>query len=196
MAFRRRPAHADDMAFTLRTATLEDLPALLEVMAAAISELQKGFLTEEQIESSRTIMGLDTTLVEDGTYFVVEEEGRIAGCGGWSRRATLYGGDHTGGRDAHLLDPSTDAARVRAMYTHPDFARRGVGWLILEECERAAVAEGFTRMQLMGTLSGVPLYTAYGFVEVERVADARTGNTSTGAAVPCIRMERAVMPPR
>jgi GNAT superfamily N-acetyltransferase len=177
---------------TLRLATLADLPRLRTVMDEAISQLQRGFLTEEQIESSRTIMGLDTQLVEDGTYFVVEADGQIAGCGGWSRRATLYGSDHTSGRDAHLLDPAVDAARVRAMYTAPPFARRGVGWMILEACERMAAAEGFTRLQLMGTLSGEPLYRTFGFVEVERVADARTGDTGSGAPVPCVRMERPI----
>jgi len=176
----------------LRLATTADLPVLRTVMDAAIAELQKGFLSEKQIESSRTIMGLDTQLVEDGTYFVVEHDGEVVGCGGWSRRATLYGSDLTAGRDAHLLDPTEDAARVRAMYTLPRFARRGVGWMILEACEEAAVAEGFTRMSLMATLSGVPLYARYGFVEVERVADARTAARSSGAPVPCIRMERPI----
>jgi GNAT superfamily N-acetyltransferase len=176
----------------LRLATMADLPALRAVMDAAIAELQKGFLSEEQIESSRTFMGLDTQLVEDGTYFVVEHEGRVVGCGGWSRRATLYGSDTTAGRDAHLLDPAADAARVRAMYTDPSCARRGIGWMILEACEEAAAAEGFTRMSLMSTLSGVPLYTRYGFVEVEPVADARTSDRSSGAPVPCIRMERPI----
>ena len=178
----------------LRLATMADLPTLRTVMDAAIAELQKGFLSEEQIESSRTIMGLDTQLVEDGTYFVVEHEGEIVGCGGWSRRATLYGSDLTAGRDAHLLDPTEDAARVRAMYTLPPFARRGIGWMILEACEAAAAAEGFTRMSLMATLSGVPLYARYGFVEVERVPDARTGARSSGAPVPCIRMEAPIRP--
>src|ERR1700752_1616580 len=101
------------------------------LMDASIGELLKPFLDEKQIVASRQIMGLDTQLVEDRTYFVVEEEGALAGCAGWSRRATMYGGDHTTGRDAALLDPSKDAARVRAMYTHPSFARRGVGRLIL-----------------------------------------------------------------
>ena len=176
----------------LRLATMADLPRLRVVMAAAIAELQKGFLSEQQIESSRQIMGLDTQLVEDGTYFVVEHEGEVVGCGGWSRRATLYGSDDTAGRDAHLLDPTEDAARVRAMYTDPRFARRGVGWMILQACEKAAAAEGFTRMSLMSTLSGEPLYTKYGFTEVERVADARTAGRSTGAPVPCIRMEAPI----
>jgi GNAT superfamily N-acetyltransferase len=176
----------------LRLATMADLSALRAVMDAAIAVLQEGFLTAEQIESSRTIMGLDTQLVEDGTYFAVEHDGAIVGCGGWSRRATLYGSDTTAGRDAHLLDPTADAARVRAMYTLPRFARRGVGWMILEACEQAAAAEGFTRMSLMATLSGVPLYSKYGFVAIERVPDARTSGTSSGAPVPCIRMEAPI----
>jgi GNAT superfamily N-acetyltransferase len=105
--------------------------------------LQVGFLTPEQIAASRMIMGLDTQLIEDGTYYVATVGGELAGCGGWSRRNTLYGGDHSPGRDAALLDPARDAARIRAMYTHPAFARRGVGRLILAVCERAAVAAGF-----------------------------------------------------
>jgi GNAT superfamily N-acetyltransferase len=179
--------HAEPVDLTIRVATRDDLPALRSVMDASIGELQRDFLTEEQIESSRAIMGLDTQLVEDGTYYAVEADGEIAGCGGWSRRATLYGSDSTPGRDAHLLDPSSDAARIRAMYTNPAFARRGVGRLVLETCERAAAAEGFTRLQLAGTLSGEPLYKAYGFVEVGRSND-ETG----GAPVPIILMERPI----
>ena len=156
-------------------------------MDAAISELQRGFLDDAQIESSRAIMGIDTQLIEDGTYFVVEIDGELAGCGGWSRRATLYGSDHSPGRDSQLLDSSVDAARVRAMYTHPRFARRGVGRLVLSLCEQAAAAEGFTRLELMSTLSGEALYTAYGFEPLERVVDS-TG----GAAVPIIRMHKPV----
>ena len=172
---------------TSRLAGPEDIPALEAVMAAAIAELQRGFLTPAQIEASRMIMGLDRQLVADGTYFIVEAEGRIAGCGGWSRRATLYGGDHTPGRDAAVLDPARDAARVRAMYTHPDFARRGVGRLILELCEAAARAEGFTRLELMGTMSGRPLYESYGFVAIEEILDDRGGEP-----VPLVRMGKAI----
>lgn len=175
------------MDLSLRVAGHDDLPAMRAVMAAAISELQKGFLTSAQIESSRAIMGLDTQLVEDGTYFVVEAGDEVVGCGGWSRRATLYGSDATPGRDAHLLDPATDAARVRAMYTRPDFARCGIGRMILDACERAAAAEGFTRLQLAGTLSGEPLYLAYGFREVSREFDDRGG-----VAVPLVMMERPI----
>ena len=174
-------------AFSHRRAVTADIPALMELMDAAIAELQRGFLDDAQIESSRAIMGIDTQLVEDGTYFVVESGVELAGCGGWSRRATLYGGNRTPGRDAKLLDPVTEPARVRAMYTSPAYARRGVGRLILTLCERAAAAEGFTRLELMSTLSGEPLYTAYGFRPLERLEDS-TG----GAAVPIVRMTKPV----
>ena len=173
---------------TSRLAGLEDIPALQAVMAAAIGELQKGFLTPQQIEASRMIMGLDSQLVADGTYFIIESDGEIAGCGGWSRRATLYGGDHTPGREPALLDPATDAARVRAMYTHPGFARRGVGRLILELCEAAAKAEGFKRLELMGTMSGKPLYESYGFEPIEEIVDDRGG-----APVPLTRMGKPIL---
>jgi GNAT superfamily N-acetyltransferase len=177
------------VALTHRLAVVDDLPALRELMDLAIGRLQQGFLTEEQIASSRTIMGLDSQLVEDGTYFVVEDDGRLAGCGGWSRRATLYGGNQTPGRDARLLDPATEPARVRAMYTHPDFARRGVGRLVLQLCEQAAADEGFTRLELMATLSGFPLYRAYGYEPVEELVDDRGG-----VPVPLVRMAKPVEP--
>lgn len=175
------------MSLTHRLASEADIPALSAVMDAAIAELQRGFLDSEQIAASRAIMGLDRQLVVDRTYFVVEDGGRIAGCGGWSRRATLYGGDHTPGRDAALLDPATEPARVRAMYTHPDFARRGVGRLILQLCEDAARAEGFRRLELMATLSGRALYSQCGYRDIEAVEDARGG-----AAVPLVRMAKAI----
>ena len=175
--------------FTNRLAVLADVPALTVLMDAAISELQRGFLDDAEIASSRAIMGMDTQLIEDGTYFVMESGGDLAGCGGWSRRATLYGGNQTPGRDSHLLDPTIHPARVRAMYISPAFARRGVGRLVLSLCEAAAAAEGFTRLELMSTLSGEPLYTAYGFRPLERVVDA-TG----GVPVPLVRMEKPVDP--
>jgi GNAT superfamily N-acetyltransferase len=174
-------------ALTSRLAGPEDIPALEAVMDAAIAELQQGFLTPAQIAASRTIMGLDRQLIADGTYFVIEADGQIAGCGGWSRRATLYGGDHSPGRDAALLDPARDAARVRAMYTHPAFARRGVGRLILALCEDAARAEGFTRLELMGTLSGQPLYLSAGYTVIEEILDDRGGEP-----VPLARMGKSI----
>jgi GNAT superfamily N-acetyltransferase len=170
-----------------RLATRADMPALAVLMNAAIGELQKPFLTDEQIASSRAIMGLDTQLIDDGTYFIVEQNGVLAGCGGWSRRATLYGGDRSPGRDAALLDPARDAARVRAMYTHPTFIRRGVGRLILTLCEDAARSEGFTSVELMATMAGEPLYRACGFEAVEEVVDNRGG-----AGVPLLRMRKAL----
>jgi GNAT superfamily N-acetyltransferase len=174
---------------TSRLATAADLPALRALMDASIGALQRGFLTPEQIAASRLIMGLDTQLIHDGTYFLVTIEGALAGCGGWSRRNTLYGGDHTPGRDAALLDPARDAARIRAMYTHPDFARRGVGRLILVLCEQAAAAEGFTRVELAGTLSGEPLYTQAGYTPIRRFEE------TTGAVpVPLILMGKTLTP--
>jgi GNAT superfamily N-acetyltransferase len=173
---------------THRIAGLADIPVLTVVMDAAIGQLQKGFLDPAQIASSRMIMGLDRQLLVDGTYFIVEAQGHIAGCGGWSRRATLYGGDHTPGRDAALLDPAFDPARVRAMYTHPDFARRGVGRLILRLCEDAAQTEGFQRLELMATLSGRALYSQCGYTDIEAIEDARGG-----AAVPLMRMGKAII---
>ena len=174
---------------THRLATEDDLPALKALMDLAIGELQKGFLTPEQIEASRAVMGLDTQLVADRTYFMVEEDGVLAGCGGWSRRATLYGGDHSAAlRDSALLDPATDAARVRAMYTHPDFARRGVGRLILSLCEAAAAADGYGRVQLMATLSGEPLYRACGYEEIEKTGSAPVNDV----VVPLILMGKSI----
>ena len=170
---------------THRLARKTDTDQLRALMDAAIAELQKPFLTEEQIASSRAIMGLDSQLIDDGTYFVIEQDGKVAGCGGWSRRATLYGGDSSPGRDAALLDPARDAARVRAMYTHPDFTRRGVGRLILALCEDAARAEGFKRMQLAATMAGEPLYRACGYEPGERGSDSRGG-----AEVPLLHMSK------
>jgi GNAT superfamily N-acetyltransferase len=156
-------------------------------MDAAIAELLKPYLTATQIDSSRAIMGLDSQLIEDGTYFVIEQDGAIAGCGGWSRRATMYGGDSSPGRDAALLDPAKDAARVRAMYTDPAFTRRGVGRLVLSLCEEAARAEGFRRAELVATKAGEPLYRACGYLPVESFNDDRGG-----AKVPLLRMSKAL----
>jgi GNAT superfamily N-acetyltransferase len=149
-----------NVTLTYRLARRDDLDALKALMHAAISELQKPFLDERQIASSRAIMGLDTQLIDDGTYFIVEVDGELAGCGGWSRRATLYGGDQTPGRNALPLDPEKEAARIRAMYTRPKYTRQGVGRLILSLCEVAARSEGFKKEELMSTMSGEPLYRA------------------------------------
>jgi GNAT superfamily N-acetyltransferase len=168
-----------------RLATRDDIATLTALINAAIGELQKPFLNDAQIVSSREIMGLDTQLIDDGTYFVVERDGLVVGCGGWSRRATLYGGDRSPGRDAAPLNPAKDAARVRAMYTHPGFTRRGIGRLILALCEDAARAEGFTSVELMATMAGEPLYRACGYDAVEEVVDDRGG-----VGVPLLRMKK------
>ncbi|NNC53978.1 MAG: GNAT family N-acetyltransferase, partial [Erythrobacter sp.] len=122
---------------SIRLARQEDAPAIAALMQLAIEQLQQSYLTSEQIEASKAGMGLDALLIEDGTYFCVEDNGELAGCGGWSRRATLYGGNHSAGRDPRLLDPANERARIRAMYTHPDHVRKGVGRLVLETAEAA-----------------------------------------------------------
>ena len=177
------------MTFTHRLATEADLPAIRVLMDIAIDEHLKAFLDPAQVELSKSIMGLDTQLIADRTYFLVEQGARLAGCGGWSRRATLYGGDHsTAQRNAALLDMATDAARVRAMYTHPDFARRGVGRLILRLCEGAAREAGFRSVELMATMSGEPLYKAAGYQQIERIIAA----SRDGVEVPGVRMGKPV----
>ena len=150
----------------IRIATQADAPAIAELMELSIAELQKGFLTPAQIEASHAAMGLDLQLIEDGTYFCVEEDGVLVGCGGWSRRATLYGGNHSAGRDPRMLDPATERARIRAMYTHPEHTRKGIGRLILDTAEEAARKEGFRELEMAATMSGKPLYRACGY-EVE-----------------------------
>ncbi|MDA0819948.1 MAG: GNAT family N-acetyltransferase [Proteobacteria bacterium] len=147
----------------IRFATAADAAEIKALMDLSIAELQRGFLTPEQIESSRAGMGLDLQLIDDGTYFCVEDNGELVGCGGWSRRATLYGGNHSAGRDPRLLDPASERARIRAMYTHPDHTRKGIGRLILDTAEAAARAEGFTAIEMAATMSGMPLYSACGY---------------------------------
>ena len=151
----------------LRFANLSDIPAIKALMERAIRELQKGYLTEAQIEASFAGMGLDSQLIEDQTYFVVCEDELIVGCGGWSRRATLYGGNHSAGRNASLLDPAADRARIRAMYCHPEHIKRGIGRLILMAGEQAAKAEGFTALEMAATKAGKPFYLRCGYT-VER----------------------------
>jgi len=173
--------------FSHRIARVEDLDALREVMRRSIEKLQDGFLTPEQVAASHKVMGLDTQLVRDGTYFVVESGDRIAGCGGWSWRSTLYGGDESVvSREPEALDPATDAARIRAMYTDPDFARQGVGRLVMRLCEEAAMRAGFRRATMMATMAGVPLYEASGYAPV----DAPINASIDGVDVPLVRMEK------
>lgn len=174
--------------FTHRLATPEDLPALQRLMTDAIRVLLPAFLSPEKVEASFAVMGVDSQLIADGTYFIVEEDGVLAGCGGWSRRATLFGHNTTTGRDPRLLDPASEAARIRAMYTAPAFVRRGVGRKILELCEAAARAEGFSRTELGATAGGEPLYRAYGYQDIERLEVPTPG----GVTVPITRMGKAL----
>ncbi|PHS39703.1 MAG: GNAT family N-acetyltransferase [Robiginitomaculum sp.] len=174
-------------------ASSKDLPWLEDLMGKSINILQAGFLSKSQIRASFEVMGLDTRLIEDGTYFAVwalTEMGReLAGCGGWSKRATLYGGDHSAGRSARLLDPKTEAARIRAMYTHPDWTRKGVGRLVLDTCEQAARDAGFKRAEMMATLAGVPLYEACGYTKIQ----THTDTTSDGTKIPLVRMGKCLV---
>ena len=157
---------------THRVATADDVPAIEDLMRLAITENMKAFLSPQEIEAAKETMGVDWTLINDGTYFVIETERAgettMVGCGGWGKRRTLYGGDHTAGRDDSLSDPSVDAARIRAMYTHPNWTRRGIGRLLLELGETAARDAGFRTIELGSTIPGEPFYLASGFEEVSR----------------------------
>ncbi len=166
-------------AFHLRLATEADIPALHALIEASVRGLQANDYTPTQIEGALgTVLGLDTQLIADKTYFVAEaldqntktRERRIAACGGWSKRKTLFGADRGPGREPDLLNPATDAAKVRAIFVHPGFARQGLGSLILATVENAAREAGFRRFEMGSTLTGVPLYTLKGYVEVERIA--------------------------
>ena len=176
---------------TIRLATRADQADTQAVMELAIRHLQAPYLSETEIAASFDIMGLDTQLIDDGTYYVVQDGGEIVGCGGWSKRATLYGGNHSASRDASLLDPERDAARIRAMYTHPDHARRGIGRLILKTCEAAAAAERFRHAELVATLSGEPLYSACGY----RLVEEMHADTASDVAIPVRSMRKDLPPP-
>ena len=175
-------------ALTHRIATEADIPALVALMDLAISGPLADFLTPAQIAASRVLMGLDSQIIADRTYVIVEADGVLAGCDGWSRRITTYGGDHTPGRAPEPLTPGVDAARVRAMYTHPDFLRRGIGRRILDLCETAAREAGYDRAELVATLGGEPLYLAAGYREIERFEDDRGGTP-----VPLVRMGKPLV---
>ena len=178
------------MELTHRLANAADIPAIAAVMERAIAELQRPFLTPAQIAASRHSMGLDTQLIVDGTYFAIFNGDELVGCGGWSKRATLYGGNHSAElRDDRMLDPAHDAARIRAMYTDPAHARRGVGRLILTLCETAARAAGFQRLELMATAAGEPLYFVCGYHVIERVARM----SDEGPAVPGAVMGKSLV---
>jgi GNAT superfamily N-acetyltransferase len=160
----------------IRTAGSADVPGLHRLIEASVRGLQAGDYTQAQIEGALGgVLGLDTQLIEDQTYFIAEsrdDAGAIVavGCGGWSYRKTLFGSDHGPGRESALLDPATNAAKIRAIFVHPEWARRGIGSLILKHCEDAAVTAGFRSFEMGSTLTGVPLYTLKGYREIERIA--------------------------
>jgi GNAT superfamily N-acetyltransferase len=180
------------MKLRIRLAEVRDIPSLRGLIEASVRGLQAGDYSVAQLEQAlRTVYGVDTQLIADGTYFVAESSGGespdvpvLAGCGGWSKRRTLYGGDQFARREDSLLDPATDAARIRAFFVHPAWARRGIGGLILEACETAAWAAGFLRLEMGATLTGVPFYRAKGYVELEAV-EAPLGD---GLSLPIVRM--------
>jgi len=158
------------MNLTLRQAVAADISTLRVLIDASARGLQAADYTAAQIEGAlQIIYGVDSQLIADGTYYVVEAESAIVGCGGWSRRKTLFGGDRWTGREDSLLNPLLDAAKIRAFFVHPKWVRRGIGSIILEACEKAACAAGFTRFEMGATLTGVPLYRARGYVALENL---------------------------
>ena len=177
----------------IRLATPDDVPTLAELIDVSVRGLQAGDYTPAQIDGAlRAVYGVDTQLIADGTYFVVESgpgEPMVAGCGGWSKRRTLYGGDLYQAREDSLLDPRCDAARIRAFFVHPRWARRGIGAMILEACEGAAIAAGFARLEMGATLTGVPFYLAKGYRSVENLAVPLPG----GETLPIVRMAKTVL---
>ena len=179
----------DAAALTVRPARPGEAGALRSLIEASVIGLGAGHYTPEQLASALVhVFGVDTRLIEDGTYYAVENDGRLVACGGWSRRRTLFGGDQYATRSDDRLDPATEAARIRAFFVHPEAARRGIGRMLLSECERAARREGFRRMELMATLSGIALYENAGF----RRAEAHELLFPDGVRFPLVRMERAL----
>ena len=171
----------------LRLATEEDIPALHALIEASVRGLQAGDYTQAQMDGALgTVLGVDTQLIADRTYFVAEADGRLAGCGGWSKRKTLFGADRGPGREPELLDTAHDAAKVRAIFVHPDYARRGLGSLILVTVENAAREAGFRRFEMGSTLTGVPLYRLKGYIEIERIAVPLWN----GEALPVVKMSK------
>lgn len=183
------------MDISIRKALPADVPILRELIDASVRGLQAEDYTPTQIESALvTVFGVDSQLIEDGTYLVAEVREAdkskfrpvIAGCGGWSKRKTLYGSDHWTGREDELLDPRVDAAKIRAFFIHPDWARRGIGTIILQACEDAAAAAGFTRCEMGATLTGVKLFGARGYVALENISVP----LKNGEGLPVVRMAK------
>lgn len=173
----------------LRAATLDDVAALGALIAASARELSRDDYTVAQIEAALgSAFGVDRELIRDGTYFLFAAAGAAVACGGWSRRATLFGSDAQPGRQSALLDPARDPARIRAFFVHPAWARQGLGRRLLAHCEAAAAAEGFARATLMATLPGVRLYRACGYGEAERETHSLPG----GETITFVPMHKAL----
>jgi GNAT superfamily N-acetyltransferase len=179
----------------IRQALPDDVPVLTELIHASVRVLQAEDYTDSQREAAlKTVFGVDSQLIADGTYLLAEAEApgpglpAIAGCGGWSKRKTLYGGDAWTSREDSLLDPARDAAKIRAFFIHPAWARRGVGTLILNACEQAARAAGFTRYEMGATLTGAKLFGAKGYVAVRKIEVP----LANGEVLPVIHMEKKV----
>jgi GNAT superfamily N-acetyltransferase len=176
----------------IRKAIAADSPRLREVIEASVRGLQAEDYSPAQIRGAlKSVYGVDSQLIADGTYLVAEisesqSPPKIVACGGWSKRKTLYGGDQYAAREDSLLDPTRDAAKIRAFFVHPAWARRGIGSLILEACENAAREAGFNRLEMGATLSGVAFYRAKGYIEVEN-QDVQLGN---GEALPIVKMAK------
>lgn len=158
------------MDYVVRKATLADRAAIKQLIIESARSLSRDDYSEEQIEGAiATVFGVDTNLIVDGTYFVADRAGTLIGCGGWSKRKTLFGGDQYATRDAGYLDPNTEAAKIRAFFIHPEHARKGIARAILARCESEAKACGFQALELMSTLPGIKLYEACGYVGDNRV---------------------------
>lgn len=173
---------------TLRTATFNDRPGITRLIELSVRSLSRDEYSGVQIEAALTnIFGVDSDLIDDGTYFVAEaDDGALAGCGGWSKRRTLFGGDQYANREAAELDPSTEAARIRAFFVHPEWARQGIARAILERCEAEAQAGGFRSLELMSTLPGLNFYRALGYVGGERV----TYDLGNGVSIDFVPMRK------
>ncbi|MEO6631381.1 MAG: GNAT family N-acetyltransferase [Mucilaginibacter sp.] len=175
------------MPLTTRLATQRDIPQLNDLIALSVRGLSTEYYTPNQIESAiKYIFGVDTQLITDGTYYIAEKDGVLVGCGGWSKRNTLYGGDQHKDIEDPLLNAATDAARIRAFFVHPGYARQGIGRLIINLCEDAAKSNGFTTFELGATLPGVPLYEVMGYQAIERI-DAPLAN---GEVLGIVKMKK------
>ena len=175
----------------LRAATLDDRPALAELIAESARGLSRDDYSDEQVESALAtgVFGVDSEMIADGTYLVAEAEGRLTGCGGWSKRRTLFGGDRFARRKSEALDPETEPAKIRAFFVHPEWARRGIGARILERCESDARAHGFRSAELMATLPGEKLYAALGYQIVDRVEY----EMDDGVVIALVRMRKELV---